>query len=528
MKERLLQYKNQIVEKWNSLSKKQKLIFSSIVIFLIVSLGLYIYIASRPVYLSLFKQPLSEQEIGTIKQELDSSKVDYHIINNGTGIEVPQVNAQDVIVDLAAKGIPSTAGISTQIFTGTSSFGITDRQFEVLKKDALQAELKKMLERVEGVQTAQVMLTLPNDDVWVTETKEKASASVIVQIEPGKQLTPEQTRALYFIVSRSVPNLPTDQITITDQYSNLLKLPETDDSANSMTAYQQQEKIKAEVQANIQKDIYNFLGVIMGRDKVIVQTAVKMDFANEKREEKLVTAPDQANNEGLVISAKKLSETFSGQGTPPGGTAGTGQNDVPSFPGSSQSGTNSNYEKTDDIVNREVNRITRNIVESPYKLVDLSINVGVEPPPGGQLDQQTMDSIRQVLRNVVKVSLSEKGVSMTQDEIDQRISIFPRTFSGKVMAENQSALSPSLLIGAGVLALLALGAVGYMIFRRRKQAQKLQEEIADLPEPQMFEVPDLQYDENSDEVVVRKQLEKLARSRPDEFVVLLRTWLAED
>lgn len=527
MNERLLQYKNQLLEKWNSLSNKQKWIFSSILVFLVISLSLYIYIASRPVYVSLFQQGLSEQEIGTIKQELEANKIDYRITNNGTGIEVPQVIAQDVIVDLAAKGIPSTAGISSEIFN-SGTFGITDRQFEVMKKDALQLELRKLLERVKGVKSAQVMLTLPEEAVFLTDNNNEASASVIIEIEPGKQLTAEQTRALYFIVSRSVPNLPTQKITITDQYSNMLKLPDTDESSASLTTYQQQEKIKAEVQEKIQKDIYSFLGVIMGRDKVIVQTAVKMDFANEKREEKLVTAPDATNNEGLVISAKKLSETFSGQGTPPGGTAGTGQNDVPSFPGTSQGGNNSQYEKTDDIVNREVNRITRNIIESPYKLVDLSINVGVEPPDGGQLDQQTMDNIRQVLRNVVKVTLSEKGVTLTTDEIDQRISIFPRAFSGKVVVENQSGLSQTLVIGAGVLALLALGAVAFLVFRRKAQAKQLEEEFADLPEPQPFEVPDLQYDENSDEAVVRKQLEKLARSRPDEFVVLLRTWLAED
>lgn len=527
MNERLQQYKIHIQEKWNGFSNKQKLIISSVILFFLISLGLYIYVASRPVYVSLFQQGLSEQEIGTIKQELEANKIDYRVTNNGTGIEVPQVIAQDVIVDLAAKGIPSTAGISTEIFTGTSSFGITDRQFEVLKKDALQLELKKMLERVKGVKGAQVMLTLPEEDVWVTETEDQASASVIVEIEPGKKLTDEQTRALYYIVSRSVPNLPLEQITITDQYSNLLKLPDSDESANSLTAYQQQEKIKAQVQEQIQKDIYNFLGVIMGRDKVIVQTAVKMDFAKENREEKLVTAPDTTNNEGLIISAKRLSETFSGQGTPPGGTAGTGQNDVPSFPGANQQGTNSEYEKTDDIVNREVNRITRNVVESPYKIVDLSINVGVEPPDGGQLDEQTMENIRQVLRNVVKVTLSEKGVQLTQADLDERITVFPRTFSGKVVVDNQSTLSPTLLYGVGALALLALGAVGYLVYRRRKQAQ-MKADIPDIPEPQPFDVPDLQYDENSDEVVVRKQLEKLARSKPDEFVVLLRTWLAED
>ncbi len=527
MKERLLIYRNQLVDKWNSLSNKQKWLLSSITLFLLISLGLYIYIASRPVYVSLYNQRLSEQEIGTIKQELDSRKVDYHIINNGTGIEVPEKNAQDVIVDLAAKGIPSEAGISTQIFTGSSTFGITDKQFQVLKKDALQLELKKMLERVKNVKSAQVMLSLANEEKWITDTKDQATASVIIEVEPGTKLTEDQKRALYYIVSRSVEKLPIENITITDQFSNMLKLNDTDEDSGSLTVYQQQERIKADVEEKLQKDLFNFFGTIMDRNKVIVQTAVKIDFSKENRVENLVTAPDQANNEGLAISTQKSTKTFTGQGTPPGGTAGTGTNDVPSFPGAAQQGTNSQYEELSDTVNREVNRITRNITESPYKVKDLTINVGVEPPEGGQIDDQTIESIKQVLRNVVRVTLSDSNPGITQAQLDDRISVFPRTFSGKVVIENPSSLSPALLYGAGAVALLALGAVAFLVYRRR-QTKAAEEELPDIPQPQPFEVPDIAYNEDSDEVVVRKQLEKLARSRPDEFVVLLRTWLAED
>ncbi|MCG3085553.1 flagellar M-ring protein FliF, partial [Anoxybacillus sp. LAT27] len=59
-------------------------------------------------------------------------------------------------------------------------------------------------------------------------------------------------------------------------------------------------------------------------------------------------------------------------------------------------------------------------------------------------------------------------------------------------------------------------------------AKLQEEEVPDLMPPQPMEIPDLTYQEDTDQVVVRKQLEKLARSKPDEFVVLLRTWLAED
>lgn len=529
MNERLGVYREKIQTFWNRFTSKQKWMIAGIAFFLVVSLGLYIYFASRPVYVPLYNQRLSEQEVGLIKQELESLKVPYQITGNGTQIEVPEVNAQDVVVDLAAKGIPSEGTISSDIFKSAGTFGITDNQFKVLKKDALQLELKKMLEKVHGVQDAQVMITLPEENVWVTDKPENATASVIVTTDPGIQLNDQQIRSLYYVVSRSVDKLPIENITITDQYSNLLELSDTSDAnTHALSLYEQQEKMKTEVERKIQQNVYNLLGTLMGKDKVIVQTTVNMNFAKENRVENLVEPVDKENNEGITISAEKLSKTFSGQGAPPAGAAGTGNTDVPSFPGGSQQGANSNYEELEDRVNKEVNRITRNITMSPYQIEDISINIGVEPPNGQQLDPQTIDNIKNVLRNVVRVTVSGKTPALTDQEIDQRISVFPRTFSGKVATAEQQGLNPYILYGAGAVALLALGAVAYMMYRRRRQQQEIEEEIPDLPPPRPFEVPDLTYNEDTDEVVIRKQLDKLARSKPDEFVTLLRTWIAED
>lgn len=528
MNERFSLYRDQLKEKWGSLSSKQKWMLASIVLFLLISLGIYIYISSQPVYKPLFNEGLSKKEIGEIKQELDKEQIPNRITADGRMIEVPEKIAPDVIVKLAAQGIPSEAGINMDLFSGTANLGMTDRQFSVMKKDALQLEVKNMIERVDGVKAAQVMLSLPEENaLGITDTPEKATASVIVEVEPGTRLNQEQVKALYYLVSRSVPKLPIENITITNQYSELLELADPTDNPKTLTTFEDQERIKSEAEKKINQNLYNLLGTIMGRDKVVVQTTLKMNFARENRVENLVEAPDKENNEGLIISSQKLSETYSGQGAPPGGTAGTGQSDVPSYPGANPQGSNNQYEKLNDIVNREVNRITRNVTESPYKIEDITINLGVEPPTGGQLDPQTVESIKQVLRNVVRVTLSEKGIELTQDQLDQHISVFPRTFSGKVVAENTSSLSPALLWGAGIVALLALGAVAFLVYRRRRQVQ-LEEEIPELPAPQSFEIPDLAFSQDGDEYVVRKQLEKLARSKPDEFVVLLRTWLAED
>ena len=92
-------------------------------------------------------------------------------------------------------------------------------------------------------------------------------------------------------------------------------------------------------------------------------------------------------------------------------------------------------------------------------------------------------------------------------------------------------LGPTVLWTVGGIAALALATVAFLLVRRRSQAKQQQEneDVQDLLTPsQSLDVPDLIYQEDGDQVMVRKQLEKLARSKPDEFVVLLRTWLAED
>ncbi|MCR8979277.1 MULTISPECIES: flagellar basal-body MS-ring/collar protein FliF [Brevibacillus] len=524
MNERLLLYRDKVKTMWDKLTKKQKLLIGASALFLLIALSLYLYIASRPVYVNLYDR-LSEQEVGAIKQELEAKNIPYRLTGNGTGIEVPQTMAQDVIVDLAAQGIPKDAGISSEIFSN-NMFGMTDRQFEVMKKDALQQEIRKILEKVKGVRTAQVILTMPEETTFVTDNTDKATASVMVEVDPSTQLNDAQIKSLYHIVSRSVKNLPVENITITDQYSNTLELAGKEEGS-SMTAFEQQERIRNKVEREIQKNLFNMLSTIMGRDKVVVHTMVQMDFSKENRVENLVSPV--VNDEGIIISSQKLSKAYTGQGTPPiGGVAGTGDNQVGSYQSATAQGSNSEYEELSDTVNREVNRITKNVTASPYQIVDISINVGVEPPNGGTLDDATKENIQKVIGNVVRVAVSNKN--LPDDEVNKRISVFAKPFSGKLDDNNNGFFTPTMMYGVGAVALLALGALAFVLIRRRKQQEQEEVEFEEeFPFTPSLDIPDLSsLEDDTDEAMVRKQLEKLARSNPDEFVVLLRTWLAED
>jgi flagellar M-ring protein FliF len=508
---------------WGARSTKQKRFIIGTLLFLIVSFSTFIYLASRPQYVPLYTGELSQRDIGDIKAELDKEGYkNYQLSDQGTMILVPRKDAPSLLVSLASKGYPKDNKINFDVFSQNLSFGATDRQYDVLEQQAMQNQLADVLKQVDGVKNAQVILTLPQNSVFVRPDKEqKATASVMVEVEPGTQLSAQQIRALYTLVSRSVPNLPMENITIMNQYSETLRLPDSNDDGQNLDQYDQQKKIRQDMEQEIQQNLQSMLGTIMGPDKVYVQTFVKLNFDQVKTEEKLVEPTDKKNN-GIAVSSEKISKTFHGKGASPGGVVGTGSSDIPGYQGANSSG-NSDYEELQNRVNYDVDRINNQIVKSPYQIDDITINVGVEPPDPtnpNSLTPDVQDNVRNIVSNVVRTALGHKN--LTQQDIDQRITIFPRTFAGKQVAlQNSGSSIPWIPIGIGAV-ILSLGGLVWFFLRRRKQKQ----EESDLLATSQME-PQRDYFAEQD-LTVESQLKKLLDQRPEDFSKVIKSWLHEE
>ncbi len=182
------------------------------------------------------------------------------------------------MVELASEGIPKSGQIDYSFFGENAGFGMTDNEFNVLKLSAMQTELAELMKTIDGIDQAKVMINLPNKGVFLNEDTEEASASIVLQTQPGYEFNEKQIKSLYYLVSKTVPNLPVDNIVIRNQFLEYFDLNQEQYAENGIT---QQMQIKKQVERDIQRQVQNMLGTLMGFDKVVTSVTADIDFTQD-------------------------------------------------------------------------------------------------------------------------------------------------------------------------------------------------------------------------------------------------------
>ncbi|MGE6205202.1 flagellar basal-body MS-ring/collar protein FliF [Guptibacillus hwajinpoensis] len=544
MNQQLLNFTSRWKETWGSYSTKTKWLIGGTFLVTLLLLLFLVFWMSKPNLTPIYSN-LTPTEAGEIKGAIEQKGIPVEVSADGTTISVPKDQASDLKVDLAAEGIPKSGNVNYSIFSENMGMGMTDRQFDVVERDAMQNELSYLIEQIGGIHESKVMITLPAESVWLDETGETASASIVLTRDPGAQLDQGQITGLYHLISKSVPNLPVENIVIMDQNGTAFDYGESGGVDTTLSAYQQQEDIRNDIEKDMQKELQQMLGMILGQDKVVVSVMASVDFTKEKRTEDLVEPVDEETGEGIDISVEKIMESYSGDQAAAQDGTGTDEGEIPNYnaddPNAKGDGS---YEKVEDRINREVNRIHKEIEESPYLIDDITINVGVEPPVADDITTLTaadIEDIRTVLKNVVRTSLSESDVPLDDAALEERISVFANEFKGRADYEEPtegifSSMMDSvpgwvLYAIAGGVGILLIG--GILLFFRRKGNKEEDnfiefEESYSAPEDHYLPREEREVDMTPETLVGKDEIESLAKNDPEEFVKLLRLWMKEE
>ena len=532
MNERLTKVKTDSTKFWTSRTRNQKGAIIGTLVAIIALASIITYFSTRTEMVPLFTE-LSTSEAGQIADVLAAQGATYEIAPGGTNILVPAEQADALKLSLATQGYPESGGVSTTFFTENAGFGMTDNEFNVIKQAALETEIANLYKMIDGVKDAKVKVVLPESGIFLNEVTQQSSAMVMLTTEPGHKFTDDQVKTLFNIAAKSVPNLSTDNIEISNQFGEYYDLNLASGNGSSTTSVEGQMAVKKQIERDIQRQVQDMLGTLMGQDKVVVSVTTDIDFKQENREESLVQPVDEENIEGLTISAQRITETYSGTGTTAAGVP-EAENVTDNFTDYQEGTTgDGDYERVEETINNDVNRIRREIQESPYKIRDLGIQVMVEPPVAddpASLDAAVQEDIEQILSTIVRTSIDKEAAGdLTEEDINNKIVVSVQPFFGKEVAdETPESVIPWWIWVIGGILLVAIVLLVFFILRSRKRKKQEEEQSIIEQQQELIDVEDISEEKETEATVRRKQLEKMAKDKPEDFAKLLRSWIAED
>src|SRR5699024_2897174 len=293
MNEQLKKINEQMKRLWTESSRRNKVLFFTILTILLIAIIAITIATTKKTYVPLYTN-MSPDEVGQIKEELDAENVAYEITDGGTSIKVPKEDSERLLVELAGKKIPSSGHIDYSFFSENASWGVTDNEFNMMKLDAMNTELANLIKSVEGVEDAEVMITLPQESVFVSDFDDEASAAIVLHTKFGHEFKGNQIESLYHLVSKAVPNLPPENIVIRNQYLEYFDMA----SSEQEDDYSYHQNVKRETERDIQKRLQQMLGAMVGLDRVVVSVTADIDFTKENRNEELVEHVDVDIMEG--------------------------------------------------------------------------------------------------------------------------------------------------------------------------------------------------------------------------------------
>ena len=257
---------------------------------------------------------ISERDGGAIIAALDQMNVPYQFNDTGGAILIPGSKVHEVRLRLATQGLPKGGGVGFELMEN-QKFGISQFAEQVNYQRGLEGELSRTIQSIGAVQTARVHLAIPKPTVFVREEL-KPSASVLLNLYPGRSLDPSQIAGIQNLVASSVPNLSVSGVTLIDQTGAMLsqlKSPLMDAGLDPT-----QIKYVREIEASAIKRVEDILIPIVGQGNARVQVAADIDFS--QTEQTAETHQPNTTPPDIAIRSQQTSEsasaTPSAQGVP--------------------------------------------------------------------------------------------------------------------------------------------------------------------------------------------------------------------
>lgn len=306
-----------VLEKIRALPKPILLGAAAAAVAVIVAVAMW---SSEPAYKVLFSN-LDDRDGGAIVTALGTMNVPYRYNETGTALLVPADRVYDARLQLASQGLPRGGSVGFELMDN-ARFGASQFAEQINYQRGLEGELARSIEAMHTVQHARVHLAMPRQSLFVRE-RQPPTASVLLNVYPGRSLSDSQVSAISWLVASSVPELTAESVSIVDQNGRLLSAPLGE--GRGMDADQM--RFVREMEQRTVERILTILNPLVGPGNVHAQASADVDFAR-REETSEIYRPNQEPGQAAVRSQQTSDSTQRGV-NPAQGVPGALSNQAP-------------------------------------------------------------------------------------------------------------------------------------------------------------------------------------------------------
>ncbi|MDR3462925.1 MAG: flagellar basal-body MS-ring/collar protein FliF [Beijerinckiaceae bacterium] len=326
--------------------------------------GLGGYYLSRPSMETLYAG-LDRQDVSGIGAALTEAGIPFDVSSDGATVLVKYNQTSQARMLLAEKGLPHSTNAGYELYDKLGSLGLTSFMQDVTRVRAMEGELARTIQTMNGIRAARVHIVLPDEGSF-RRTKQPASASVMIRsdtIADGRT-----AEAIRHLVAASVPGMTVDLVTVLNTDGTVL----SNDASSAEAAPGRMITLEKTVSKDIQDNIRKTLTPYLGLHNFQVTVAAKLNTDNRQTNETIYNPDSRVERSTRVIKENQIAQNNTSQApttvannVPAAGTGASGDSKV----------SNTDNQKKEELTNYELSSKVVTTVSGGYAIDHLSLAV---------------------------------------------------------------------------------------------------------------------------------------------------------
>ncbi len=315
-----------------------------------------------PTYTALYRD-LSPTSASRIVTSLEQAGFRVSLSTDGSVVSIPKEDIPRARMLLADVGLPADGMPGWELFDDTSGMGMNSFLQKVNRLRALEGELARSVQTIDGIEAARVHLVLPEREAF-SRSRPEPSASVIIKHRRGGEINRRQGMAIRALVASAVPDLSPQKVTVLSATGEtILAEDETTSSGGGLHSQ------KRELEDQMARKIAGILSARVGVGNARVEVNVDLSTVRQ------VTRSERFDPEGQVVRSTETREQTSRDQQAVSQEVGVAGNLPSPFgeEGAAGSGSVNETQNTDEIVNFEIGSTLTETVSEPGAVERVSV-----------------------------------------------------------------------------------------------------------------------------------------------------------